>query len=137
VAFASGEKRLYVADYTNGIFAIDITTKKVTLMTPASDTTMLGLDGIYFANNSLIAIQNGVSPQRIVRLSIEGDRISKFEVLEANQPAHDDITLGTLVGNELYYIANGQWNLIGDDGKFADPSKLKEAVVLRLPLGSR
>ncbi|MEO6392094.1 MAG: hypothetical protein ABIP75_09605 [Pyrinomonadaceae bacterium] len=134
LAFAPGEKRMYVADYANGVFAIDLATKKVTLLATPPDATLLGLDGIYLVNNSLIAIQNGVSPQRIVRLTIDGDQIAKFGVLEANQPAHDDITLGTVVGKDLFYIANGQWNLIGDDGKFAEPSKLKDVVILRLPL---
>lgn len=129
-------RTLFVADYGNGIFSVDLTTKRVELLTAPAKATLLGIDGIYWSNAGLIGIQNGVSPQRIVRLALNRDRtaFTSWQVIEANHPAHDDITLGVTVGRDLYYIANAQWYAMGDDGKFNEKVPLKETVVLRLPL---
>jgi sugar lactone lactonase YvrE len=139
LALDSAGRKLYVADYSNGIFVVELSSKHVDLIAPAPKATMLGIDGIYWSNNSLIAIQNGVSPQRIVRLTFDraGTGFASWQTIEANHPQHDDVTLGVLVGQELYYIANGQWNAIGDDGKFVHGVTLKEAVILRLPLNEK
>ncbi len=38
-----------------------------------------------------------------------------------------------LVGGELYYIANAQWERFGGDGRITKPESLEQPVVLRLP----
>ena len=54
--------------------------------------------------------------------------------LERAHPRHLEPTLGVLVGRELYYIANSQWELFGQDGRVARPDSLRQPVVLRLRL---
>jgi len=39
-----------------------------------------------------------------------------------------------LVEDELFYVANSQWERFGEDGRIARPNSLRPPVVLRLPL---
>jgi len=52
----------------------------------------------------------------------------------ANASALGDPTLGVIAGGRFYFNANAQWDLFADDGTITDPVKLKEAVVLSVPL---
>jgi len=55
------------------------------------------------------------------------ERITKVVVLERAHPEYGEPTLGVVVGNDFYYVANAPWGLTADD---VPPP----AVVLRLPL---
>lgn len=134
--FSKDGKFMLMADYSKGVFKINLATKEITKIIPAENTTMLGIDGLYFYQNSLIATQNGVNPQRVIKLNLSKDlkRIENFSVLEANNPLFDEITLGVLNGNQFYFVANSQWNLLGDSGKFSAPEKLKNVSILRIKL---
>jgi hypothetical protein len=134
--FSADKTRLFVADYAKGVFNINLATEKIINVTPAADSTLLGIDGLYFYQNSLIGVQNGVSPQRVVRLylSKDAEKIERFEILEANNPVFDELTLGLLKGNEFYFVANSQWNLLGAGGQIKTPEKLKNVEILKIKL---
>lgn len=104
---------------------------------PAPDTVVtMGIDGLYYQEGSLIGIQNGVTPCRVIRLKLspEGDRVVGSEPLERAHPRYQEPTLGAMVGGELYYIANSRWQRFGDAGRIANPDSLQLPVVLRLRL---
>jgi len=134
--FDAGEKRLFVADYAKGVFVIDLRTKRYVPLAPAPDSTMLGIDGLYFYRGRLVAVQNGVNPQRVVRLDLSKDlrRVERFETVAANLPVFDEPTLGVMVGDSFYFIANSQWGALDEQGRLAPEDKLKEPVVLKLKL---
>ena len=132
--FSSDGKFLFVADYGNGIYKIKLATKETTRLAAPENTTLLGIDGIYADGKDLIGIQNGVTPQRVVRLRLsrDADKIERVEILEANNPAFDDVTLGVLLNRKFYFVANSQWNLLGNDGKFAAPEKLRDTEIVEI-----
>ncbi|HCW08821.1 MAG TPA: hypothetical protein DGG95_15800, partial [Cytophagales bacterium] len=66
IAFSTDEKYLFIADYMKSIFRLNIKTKELIEIT-SDKVSLKGIDGLYFYNNSLIAIQNGVSPMRSTR----------------------------------------------------------------------
>lgn len=136
LAFSSDEKNLFMADYSNGLFAINLATKKITNCLPPPDVAMLGIDGLYMYNGSLIAVQNGTNPIRVVKLSISPDlsRVDGLDVIEANNPAFDEPTLGVVVKDSFYFIANSQWGAVNDKGELAPEGKLKDPLVLKLKL---
>jgi sugar lactone lactonase YvrE len=137
LAFSADEKRIFMADYLKGVFVIDMNTKTPTLLEAAATSTMLGIDGLYFHGGKLIGVQNGVTPNRVVRFSLDNSatRVEKFEVLEANNPFFDEPTLAVLNGGSLFYIANSQWGMIDEKtGKLGPEEKLKDPVVLKLKL---
>jgi sugar lactone lactonase YvrE len=134
--FSENEKQIFVADYSKGIFIIDLATKKISNVAPTNDSMLLGIDGLYFYKDSLIAIQNSAAPHRVVRLFLNKSRqgISHWKIIEANNPAFDEPTLGVLVKDTFYYVANSQWGAIDRKGQFAQPDKLREPIILKTKL---
>jgi sugar lactone lactonase YvrE len=139
LAFSGDERHLLMADYSTGLFDIDVNAKKVIHLSPLAGATMLGIDGLYFHKGNLIGVQNGVTPQRIIRLSLSKnlDRVERLEVLEANNPVFIEPTLGTVVKNSFYFVANSQWPLVDENGKLAAEDKLQNTVVLKMNLDPR
>jgi len=136
LTFAPDEKHLFVADYSLGIFSVEMATKKITWLAPASEVVALGVDGLYFHQGKLIGVQNGTNPQRVVRFSLSKDRLrlTEAETLEANHADFNEPTLGVLVGQDFYFIANSQYEMVDEKGETPAPEKWREPVVLRLRL---
>ena len=136
LAFSSDERHLFMADYSTGLFDIDVKTKKAAHLAPLAGATLLGIDGLYFHKGSLIGVQNGVTPQRVIRVWLSKDlgRVERLEVVEANNPVFLEPTLGVLVKDTFYFIANSQWPLVDENGKLAAEDKLQDPVVLKMNL---
>ena len=132
--FTRDQQKLFVADYSKGVFVVELKTKKITNI--VSDFTLLGIDGLYVYKGSLIGVQNGVNPQRIIKLTLNKDltRFDRFETMEANNPVFDEPTLGVLVKNDFYFVANSQWGAIDESGHLAAEDKLKDPMILRVRL---
>ncbi|MCB9087479.1 MAG: hypothetical protein H6628_04115 [Calditrichae bacterium] len=128
---------LYVADYRMGLYRIDPARREARALPYPENTILMGIDGLYYHDHSLIAVQNGVNPQRIIRahLNPAGDRIEQIEVLEANHPEFDEPTLGVISGNIFYYIANSQWgSTLDQQGQLRPESELKFPLVFKIDL---
>jgi len=136
LAFSEDEKSLYVADYVLGIFSLDLATKQLTKLAAPKDTTLLGIDCLVRYENSLIALQNGLQPNRIVRLVLDstGKRIERSELIEINNHLFNEPTLGVIARDSFYYIANGQWASFNPDGTLFPADKLQELVILKTKL---
>jgi len=136
LAFSADEKRIFLADYLKGIFAIDVRSRTVSLIKPAPHTTMLGFDGLYSYRGTLVGVQNGVRPNRLVQLWLNSTatEVQKFEIREANNPAFDEPTLAVIAEHDLFYIANSQWETVDEQGHLAPAEKLHDPIVLKLRL---
>lgn len=110
IAISPDEKMLYVSAWGDGIDVIDLPSGSVKPIAHADNVCLAFIDGLYAIGQSLIAIQNGPMLPRIAQfnLSKNGRQIVGMTMLERRNPAFDGITTGTLVGNELYYVANPQ-----------------------------
>jgi hypothetical protein len=114
---------------SNGdVFSTDSLTPAVYVIRPKKDEIEL-LD-------CLIGVQNGVAPQRVVRLRLTKDlkRVERCEVLEANNPLFDEPTLGALVNEYFYFIANSQWGLVDDKAQLGPAEKLADPIILKIKL---
>ncbi|MDX1509560.1 MAG: hypothetical protein R3358_14835, partial [Woeseiaceae bacterium] len=125
---------LYVADYVGGLYRAHVETgavEKVAALATASD---YGIDGLYRHGNRLIAIQNGIQPNRVVEfeLSDDGAAIVAGRILAMNLPEFDDPNLGEIVGDDFVFIANSHWPRF--DREFNLPKDLEGPVVMRLSL---
>ncbi len=130
-ALSTDEKTLYVPDYVRGIAAMNLATKEVSWMKPADTIALSGIDGLYIYRDSFLAVQNGTSPARIVRFSLD---LHKQEVLEANSPGLGEPTHGTLVGNTFYFLANTGWDEYDDAGKKKPGTNPVESSVRQIAL---
>ena len=135
MAVSSDGRSLFVADYLQGIAKVDLGTGAVRLLEAPANLAMTGIDGLVLAGDSLVGIQNGLEPNRVLRLRLDlaKERIVEGTILERANPAHDEPTLGVVVGRDFYYVANSQYGLFGDDGQ-PDESRLRHPVILRLSL---
>jgi sugar lactone lactonase YvrE len=135
LAFSEHDKALFISDYIKGIYKLDTKTMKVTKMSVAYDLSLKGSDGIYYFRNSLITVQNGVQPNRVVRHFIgeSGTEFVKYEYIDNAHPAFGEPTTGTFSGDTFYYIANSQWNGY-DKGKIKAAKDLSPTVILKQSL---
>lgn len=126
---------LFVADYAQGIVRVDTRTGAARLLAVPEDTAVTGIDGLVFHAGTLVGIQNGVRPHRVVRLRLDpaAERIAAVETLERNHPDFDEPTLATVADGVLYYVANSQYDRVREDGSL-DADRLRPPVILRLKL---
>ena len=134
--FSSDEKYLFVADYIKGIFRLTLSTKELIQLSVDAVVTVKGVDGLIFYKNSLIAIQNGVSPMRVMQLHLNesGDRIVSARTIDHNRPDFNEPTNGCLVNDTLYYVANSQWNGYDEQKRIKPAAELQPIVILKSPL---
>ncbi len=135
VALSDDAQTVFVADFVHGLTAVRLADReRITLAHPRGVSTH-GLDGLYFHRGALIGVDNGAGAGRIVRLELAPahDRILRAEVLEAGHPAFEIPTTGTILGDDLYYIANSQLRSF-EGGKIFPLDRLRPVEVLRLPL---
>lgn len=127
---------VYVADYSHGLLRVNVRTRAVIRLPDAPSSTSLGVDGLVWYNGSLIGIQNGAAPARVVRFRLDasGSRIVRQEVIDRHTGVADEPTIGTIVGNTFVYVANSQWEKHDDQGVRLPGARLAPAVLLALPL---
>lgn len=125
---------LYVADYVGGLFRISLSDNSIARVQADDSVSLFGIDGLYRYGNELIAIQNGIQPHRVVAFSLadNGLEITRSRTLARNLPEFDEPTLGQVVGDEFYFVANSHWNRFDRDGNL--PAGLAGPIVLRIKL---
>ena len=128
---------LYVADYIGGLSRVRIADGGVEKLAVPAAVSDYGIDGLYRHGSRLIAIQNGIQPHRVTafKLSNDGLAIESAEILAMNLPEFDEPTLGTVVGDDFYFVANSHWNRFDENNELADG--LTGPIVLKLSLRSR
>lgn len=102
-------KTLYFADYRRGIFGIDLATSKpFDVRYDISQLVLPGIEGLFWYDNALVAIQPGMSPKRVIRLhlSSNGREIERVMPLDAGRTAYPFPTTGTIVDEGLYFFAD-------------------------------
>jgi len=130
VALQPDGRILYVADREMGIMVVDFGTSQARLLQVPDTLNVGGLDGLYLNDNHLFIIQNGISPQRVMRLQLDasGTKVEAVRPMAVAQPEFDFPSFGAIVGDSLYYFANSQG--VGKKGS------QKPVTVLRTPLDS-
>jgi sugar lactone lactonase YvrE len=129
-------RALYVADYTQGLYRFDLESRALTRLEADPEVCVYGIDGLALHDDALIAIQNGIRPHRVVRLRLSdrGRRVASARVLAASLREFEEPTLGAVVDDDFYFIANSQWNRFDKDHKLPPAEQLRRPLVLRIAL---
>lgn len=135
LAFTEDNAHLFAADYSQGLFRADVASGEVKAVAFPDTICLLGVDGLYFYDGSLLATQNGIQPHRVVRLFLSPslDAITRAQILVMNHPAIDDPTLGCVVGDDFYFVANSQWSGF-QDGEMKPVDELQTPTILKVEL---
>ena len=111
---------LYVADYDLGIFVVPANGASQAWKLAVPDTLNEGgIDGLYWWDDHLVAIQNGISPQRVVRMALsdDGRSVSGFAPVVAALESFNVPTYGVMRGSELVFLASSHWQLVDRTGR--------------------
>lgn len=133
-------KRLFVADYTLGIAVIDLPAAgaaanlaaKINYLPHPENVAVVGLDGLYRNGDSLIGIQNGTEPARILRFLVGPSQteITGAEVI--HQIGQLDPTHAVEVDGWFYTTTNVGWSKVDDNtGQLKPGEKFTPPVLLR------
>lgn len=129
---------LIVSDYAYGLAFVD-QAGNVWRIEAAQPMLLDGIDGMWRHGDEIIAIQNGARPRRIVslKMSRDGRKVTALRVLERAHRAWTEPTGGALVGDDLIYVATGQWDRFGDGGAPNADNPPVPTEIRILPLGGR
>lgn len=111
IALTPDGRHLYVSDYANGLFRISRDNVETRLLQPPSTASFFGIDGLYTAGDQLFAIQNGMTPQRVLRIEPSFPGPCETTVVAINRPEMTDLALGQVFNGRLYVIGNSGWAL--------------------------
>lgn len=130
IAMQPDGRVIYVADRELGILVIDMEARRAGKLKVPDTLNLGGIDGLYLWNNHLVIIQNGIQPQRVMRLQLDvsGTQVEEVRPLAVAQPAFDFPSYGAIVGEDLFYFASSQWGNAKKD--------LKPVTVLRTSLNA-
>lgn len=136
ITVSQDQRYLFVAHW-DGITRIGVAdTHHIQLQTKLN-TTLSGIDGLYFYGNDLIAIQNNAGPQsRVMRFELnkELNSVVRSTILESGNPLFNVPTTGVIVGDDFYFIANSQLRSFNGDGTIFSDDKLQQTIILKLSL---
>jgi hypothetical protein len=130
-------KTLYFADYTQGVFGIDLAGGRgFDLRYDPAKLVLGGIDGLYWYDGTLVAIDNGMSPRRVMRLRLSPDGRSIVSTMPL-EAAREEMTLptyGAIQGDALYFVANSQKNAYDAYGSPKADAKMEPVKVFRSDL---
>ncbi len=134
-AFIPGTSNVFVPDYVRGLGILNIRTRHVRWIPMENRYALEGIDGLYFVDNTLIAVENGTSPERVIRFQLDSARthVTSARDIERATP-NIDPTHGVVVGSEFYYISNAGWDALGDNGAVKRGLALSFPRIMRAPL---
>jgi hypothetical protein len=138
IALSGDARRLYIG-FGEGIAGLDLASGRIRYLTVPATISTASVDGLYWYEGDLIAIQMVSSVERVVRFVLDktGWRVLRADVLERAHPAYRYPTTGVIVGDSLYYVANPGWDRLEDNGTVKPAATPSPTVILRLPLRKR
>ncbi|MGB0523139.1 MAG: TPR end-of-group domain-containing protein [Flammeovirgaceae bacterium] len=133
LAFSDDGNYLFVADYRTNVYRLDTQSKNIRTLNTPQPVLLVGVDGLYFYKNSLIAIHNGITPFRVVEYILDDqlEVVKKYDILEHATPELNEPTLGVFCGDEFYYVANSPWGAYDRKGNLLQ-DKLKKGLIMKI-----
>ena len=132
-------KRLFVADYALGIVSVDRTTGAVQVVPRPNSVAANGIDGLVLHGDQLIGVQNGVTPHRLISFDLDaahtritGARALARDTVRINEPTHL-----VVVGDDIYYVANGGFGAYDERGQLKPGVKQAAPVIARVRLSRK
>lgn len=127
---------LLVADYTVGLYRIDLRTREMSLVAMPETLTLISTDSMAMAGDGAVwVVQNGISPSRLMRLELTRDwRGVTLATVEAANLDNMDQPSGVTIGADaVLLIQQSQWGRFDEDGH-PRADRTDAALISALPL---
>lgn len=119
---ALAESRLLVPDYSRGIAIVTPgkAPSAVSWLQHPPELMLAGIDGLYLSGRTLVAVQNGTDPERVLIMQLDPGltRVSSWRVGLAKAAGLGDPTHGLIQGERFLVLVNSGWDRISDSGEF-------------------
>jgi hypothetical protein len=128
---------LLVADYSRGIAIVSLQVgQAVTWLQHPPDLAVYGIDGLYRDGQTLIAIQNGTAPERLVLMQLDPSftQILSWRVALARAPGLGDPTHGVIRGDRFEFISNSGWDRVDNQGLYSPAPTATPAALWSIAL---
>jgi hypothetical protein len=111
LAFSADGRHAWIADWTTGLFRLDLVRGAVAPVAPGPGMTLLGIDGLYrVGEGHFLAIQNGIAPPRIIAIDLERNGLAVRSVRALDHPpGGGEPTLGVVTPEGLLFVAGSLW----------------------------
>jgi hypothetical protein len=115
-ALSADGRTLFVPDYGRGMAKIELGACPCAARWPANGVGVYtaGIDGLVRDGRSLVAVQNGTVPPRVIRFA---DDLSRQQVLESGTSGLGEPTHGVVVGRTLWFVSDVGWDRFDESGK--------------------
>lgn len=140
IAVRPDGRSLFVSDYRYGIAVITLPARQVYRLQLDEPALLDGVDGLWLHGNELVAMQNGLSPMRLIAIRLNGGLASAsgLRVIESNHSDWTEPLGGAISGGFLTYIATGQWDVFAEAGALVvghepRPTTLRRALLVESP----
>ena len=131
---AAGDK-LYLANTDLGIVVLDLANQTSSILSGPDTMNLGGISGLMFSEGNLFMLQNGIQPQRLMRLELDtsGLNVLKIVPLAVAMKEFEAPAFGTIQGGTVYYFAGRNRPAAGKDPVpvvvLKTPVLLREAIV--------
>src|SRR4051812_30580262 len=138
-AVSADDRRAFVPDYARGIAILDLKTRQVSWLRSHGVHALSGIDGLYLRGTTLLATQNGMSPERVICFQLDRSlsRVVSENIIERATTSLGDPTHGVVVNERFYYIANSGWDLLEEDGSARAGTTPTNSVLMRVDLSGK
>ncbi len=134
IALDEKNHRMFLADYLTGLYVVDTDTGAVTAISNPTNAHLGGMDGLYFHKGNLIGIQNGTTPQRIVKIELSDNEAISLTVLAQNLKPWNEPTHGVIHDGRFQYIATSNWPSYDAKWQLREDTPLQPLRIMAAPL---
>jgi hypothetical protein len=137
-ALIASKRVLLIPDYSRGIGLVSLAAENravIWLEHPAT-LSLAGIDGLYVRGHTLVAVQNGTAPERILVMTLDNEyrRVIEWHVALARVSGLGDPTHGVILGDRFFALVNSGWDRMNDDGTFDSAKPASSAQIWSIPL---
>jgi hypothetical protein len=128
MAISQNGSKLYLADAELGIMVVDLKEKSAAMLNVPESLNLGAISGLSYSNGSLFMLQNGFTPQRLVRIDLSpaGNEVANVIPLASGMPEFDFPSFVQISADQVYYFAGS--NLFGEKEKAFEPRILRSSV---------
>lgn len=137
-AVIARKRVLLIPDYSRGIGIVSLAAENpvVTWLEHPAELSLAGIDGLYVRGHTLVAVQNGTAPERILIMTLDEGyrRVIEWRVALARVSGLGDPTHGVILGDRFFALVNSGWDRMNDDGTFDLAKPASSAQIWSIPL---